>query len=528
MSQPARVDEDRFRKHLKRAEAYLAQGLREDALASYAAAADANPDDIPTRLKVADLNLAARRHNPARQAALRATSGFVSSPRVALDLVERLLAVGESQVVVKIAQQLHPGMWDSAQSLAEMARHLTLLGAHELADGFAKAAVQKDPRHPPSLFMMATMDVFYGRMESAAEHCERCLAIVPGDPSTNWLMSRLRQPDAGRRIDRIRKALAGEASPDGQVWLWYGLHNELHDQRDYAASWEALSSACAIKRRLVDFDPARETQMYDTLRRWNAHEIAQPGGHRDPSLVPIFVIGLHRSGTTLAERLLSGHPAIQGAGETYEFTTALRRASGVHFKGETSLEAIQARTTLDYGQLGRDYLEGMRWRAGGKQFVTEKLPSNYVNVGFIARALPQARFIHLRRNAIDVGLSNLRTLFNEACPFSYDQMDFVGHHGRYRALMQRWRELLPGRMMDVDYSEMVAQPEATARKLAAFCGLEYDPAMVRIEERTDAVATASSVMMREGIRKDRGGLWQAYLPWLQPMVDALSDIPGYR
>lgn len=528
MSQAAIVDETRFRKHLRRAEAYQAQGLREDALASYAAAAEANPDDIPTRLRMVDLHLGARRHNPARAEALRATSGFVSSPKIALELVERLFTLGETHVVVQIARQLHPGMWDSAQSLAEMARHLTLMGAHDLADGFAKAAVQRDGRHPPSLFIMATMDIFFGRMDAAAEHIGRCLELVPHDPSSNWLMSRLRRPDAGPRIDRIRAALAASPSAEAQSWLWYALHGELHELRDYAASWEALMQGCAAKRSLLAYDPARETQMYDTLRRWNAHEVAQPGGHRDPTLVPIFVIGLHRSGTTLAERILSGHPAIQGAGETYEFTTALRRASGLHFKGETALEVIQARTTLDYGQLGRDYLDGMRWRAGGKQYVTEKLPSNYVNVGFIARALPQARFVHLRRNAIDVGLSNLRTLFNEACPFSYDQMDFVEHHGRYRALMQRWRELLPGRLLDVDYDEMVAQPEATARKLAVFCGLEYDPAMVRIEDRKDAVATASSVMMREGIRKDRGGLWQAYAQWLQPMIDKLSDIPGYR
>lgn len=528
MSQPSRIDEAQFRKHLKRAESYLAQGLREDALSSYAEASAANPDDIPTHLKVVDLNLAARRHNPARDAALRATSGFVSSPRVALDLIERLLALGEYHIVVQIARQLAPPMWDSAQSLAEMARHLTLLGAHDIADGFAKAAVQKDPRHPPALFMMATMDVFYGRMEAAEEHCERCLSMVPGDPTTNWLVSRLRlKKDAGPRIDRIRAALARNPPVEGQVWLYYGLHNELHEQRDYAASWDALAKGCAAKKSLLDYDNAREQQVYDALRRWNPHEIAQPGGHRDPSLVPIFVIGLHRSGTTLAERIVSGHPAITGAGETYEITTALRRASGLHFRGETSLEVIQGRAGLDYGAIGRQYLEGMRWRANGKNIVTDKLPSNYVNVGFIARALPQARFIHLRRNAVDVGLSNLRTLFNEACPFSYDQMDFVEHHGRYRALMQRWRELLPGRLLDLDYDAMVADPEGTARKLASFCGLEYDPAMVRIEDRKDAVATASSVMMREGIRKDRGGLWQAYSQWLQPMIDKLSNVPGY-
>ncbi|WP_374603640.1 sulfotransferase [Arenimonas sp.] len=527
MSQPIRIDEAAFRKHSRRAETYLAQGLRHDALASLAAAAQANPDDIPTRLKMVDLHLAAGRHNPGRDEALRATSGFVSSPRVALDLVERLFAVGENRLVVEIARQLQPGMWDSAKSLAEMARHLTLLGAHDAADVFATAAVRKDGANPPALFMLATMDVFYGRMEAAAEHCDRCLAILPTDPNSNWLMSRLRLPDAGPRIDRIKSALAASPPADDQVWLWYALHNELHELRDYEGSWQALSKGCATKRALLGYDPAKEARVYDALRGWTADEITRQDGHVDPALAPVFVIGLHRSGTTLAERILSGHPAVKGAGETYELTTALRRASGRHFRGVNSLEVIQERAGLDYAGIGRNYLEGMRWRAGGKHLVTDKLPSNYLNLGFIARALPQARFVHLRRNAIDVGLSNLRTLFNEACPYSYDQLDFAEHHGHYRALMAHWHELLPGRILDLDYDDLVGDPEQSARKLAAFCGLEHDPAMVRIEERKDAVATASSVMMREGIRKDRGGLWQAYAQWLGPMIERLSGIPGY-
>ena len=528
MSQPTRIDEAAFRKHSKRAETYLAQGMRQDALASLAAAAEANPDDIPTRLRMVDLHLGARRHNDARAEVMRATSGFVSSPKVALDLVERLAALGESHTVIQIGRQLVPGMWDSARSLAEMARHLTLLGAHDLADGFARAAVAKDGSHPPALFMMATMDVFYGRMESAAEHARRCLAIVPHEPATNWLMSRLRLPDAGPRIDRIRAALAAGPEVEAQVWLWYALHNELHDLKDFAGSWDALSKGCAAKRSQLNYDPAQDEALYGALGQWTAQDLAPSDGLRDPGVAPVFIIGLHRSGTTLAERILSGHPGIAGAGETYELTNALRRASGLHFRGETCLDVVQARAGFDYAGIGSHYLDGMRWRTRGEPLVTDKLPSNYLNVGFIARALPQARFIHLRRNAIDVGLSNLRTLFNEACPFSYDQMDFVAHHGRYRALMAHWQELLPERILDLDYDEMVAQPEHTARRLASFCGLEYDPAMVRIEDRKDAVATASSVMMREGIRKDRGGLWQAYAQWLQPMIDRLSDVPGYR
>jgi hypothetical protein len=213
---------------------------------------------------------------------------------------------------------------------------------------------------------------------------------------------------------------------------------------------------------------------------------------------------------------------VAAGGETYDITAALRRASGVHCRGETDLRIIKARAGYDYRRIGKEFLDGMRWRAAGAPCITDKLPSNFLNIGFIARALPNARIIRLRRDPIDVGLSNLRTLFSTACQYSYDQMDFVDYFGRYEKLMQHWHAIFPGRILDVEYSDLVAEPEAMARRMAEFCGLPFEPAMVKIEERSDAVATASSVMMRDGIRKDRGKVWKAYETQLQPLIQAFG------
>src|SRR5690606_19371322 len=147
-----------------------------------------------------------------------------------------------------------------------------------------------------------------------------------------------------------------------------------------------------------------------------------------------------------------------------------------------------------YRALGADFLRRIAWRAGGSPMVTDKLPSNYYMVGFIARALPHARFIHLNRDPIDVGLSSLRTLFSHAATYSYGQEDYVHHYRNYRRFMDHWRQLLPDRILDVQYQDLVDRPEETAARMAAFCGLDYEPAMVSIEQRKDAVSTASSVM----------------------------------
>jgi hypothetical protein len=370
--------------------------------------------------------------------------------------------------------------------------------------------------------VLARLEEFFGRMDQAAELVTRCLQVSPDDANTHWQMSRLRQPGAGKRIDRIRDLISRTQDPSALAQLGFALHNELHDQRDYAASWDALMLGCRNKRATLGYHPSESAELYSALHEWTAEEASARDGYHDPSLQPIFVVGMHRSGTTLAERIISGHSRVTAGGETYDITAALRRASSVHSRGETDPRIVQARAGFDYRRMGQEYLDGMRWRTNGAPVITDKLPSNFLNVGFIARALPQARFIRMRRDPIDVGLSNLRTLFGTGTGYSYDQLDFVDYFQRYEKLMQHWHAIFPGRILDVEYSDLVAEPEAMARRMAEFCGLPFEPAMVRIEERSDAVATASSVMMRDGIRKDRGKVWKAYETQLQPLIQAFG------
>ncbi len=514
--------ESRFRKSLRRADLYLAAHSPQEALASLLAATEANPDHVETRLRIADIHITAGRHNDGREQVMRALAGYIESPRVAVELVKRLGKISESGTILDIARQLPTPMWESAKSLAEMAHQLSLVGAHAMAEEFAKAAMARDPRHPPSLSVMARLDEFFGRIDQAAEHAERCLEISPDDPGTHWLLSRLRRPNAGKRIERIESVIARTQDAAALANLGYALHNELHDQKDYGRSWDALMLGCRSKLATLGYQAAETQALFSALHEWTAQEASLQDGWSDPAVAPIFVVGMHRSGTTLAERIISGHSLVAAGGETYDITAALRRASGIHCRGESDERIVRARAGFDYRRIGREYLDGMRWRAAGSPVVTDKLPSNFLNIGFIARALPQARFIRMRRDPIDVGLSNLRTLFGTGSGYSYDQLDFVDYFQRYEKLMAHWHAIFPGRILDVEYDDLVADPEGMARRMAEFCGLAFEPAMVKIEERSDAVATASSVMMRDGIRKDRGKVWKVYEQPLQPMIQAFG------
>lgn len=511
-----------FSRLRKRAEAALAARQIGEAVSSLTQAAEVMPGNIETHLQLARLHFQLGEHNLGRAQVMKALDGRVESPRLALMLMRHLDGIGESGLVVDIARQLSPPMWDSAQSLSEVSRTLSMVGAHELADEFATAALTKNPADAAAVFQMAKMDVFFGRLESAEENVDRCLHIVPDSPAAHWLKSQLRLSGGEQRVDGLRQLLDRAKTADDACHLGYALHNELHQLKDYSAAWDALSRACAAKREIVRYRREDTEALFSALQQYSRADSTCHDGFVADDLRPIFIVGLHRSGTTLTERIISGHSAVAAGGETYDISAAIRRASGRHFRGELDAEALRNRGSFDYKRIGEEYLQGVRWRSGGKPIITDKLPSNFLTIGVILRAVPEARILCLQRDPMDVGLSNLRTLFSSACPYSYDQLDFADYAIRFDRLMAHWDDVFPGRILKVDYQELVDAPEASARRIASYCGLSFEPAMVKIEDRTDAVSTASSVMMREGIRRDRSKVWKRYETQLQPMSSMLE------
>jgi hypothetical protein len=155
--------------------------------------------------------------------------------------------------------------------------------------------------------------------------------------------------------------------------------------------------------------------------------------------------------------------------------------------------------------------------------VTEKLPPNLINAGFIAKALPHARILHMVRDPRDTCFSNLRTYFNRTATYSYDQLQLAGYYRQYRELMRHWHAVMPGRILDVDYDELVNHPEASTGKVLAFCGLPFESGTLSIG-KSGAVATASSAYVRNGILRNRGAAWKHYADHLRPMLDALGDV----
>jgi hypothetical protein len=246
----------------------------------------------------------------------------------------------------------------------------------------------------------------------------------------------------------------------------------------------------------------------------------------DTRTAPIFVVGMPRTGTTLVERIVSSHPLVAGAGELRNFALAFKRLSGSTTGSLLDLDAVQKSARIDWVALGRDYMASVHRPSGGPARFVDKLPHNFLYAGAIARALPGAKIVCLRRHPMDTCLSNLRQLFAPESPFhdyAYDLLDIGRYYLLFDQLAGHWRHTLPGRFLEIDYETLVASPEATAHRIVAFCGLPWDDACSRSEQNQAPASTASALQVRQPINAGAVQRWRKYAEQLRPLEELLCS-----
>lgn len=456
----------------------------------------------------------------ARDATMRAYAARPQQAQMVMELISRLRTFNEAEAMLDYIGSLPPLANMTIPVLLSISAQMSYLNEQERALPYLEEAYRGDPDFPPTLLARAQVLIYLGRFEEANADLQRCLRRAPEMPSTYWHLSRMpKDIDTGDHVDTLRRLIdAPSRDPEHVAIAGYALHNELDRRGDHAGAWEALERACRAKRALLDYRTEDTSELVDALVAMPAGEVAaSPEGAR----TPIFITGMHRSGTTLLEQLLDGHTEVKGVGELYDFTTQMRLATDHHCRGVIDATIVERAPMADFAEIGRGYLAKMEWRLGRERCFTDKLPSNFLNIGFICRALPQAKILRMVRDPVEVGFSNLRELFSEANPYSYDQLEFAHFHRQYERLMAHWHQAWPGRILDVSYAELTREPEATMRRVAEFCGLRFEPGMLELQSRTRGVATASAVQVRQGIVARGEPKWKPYEAWLQPMIEAL-------
>ncbi|MDR0182651.1 tetratricopeptide repeat-containing sulfotransferase family protein [Lysobacter arvi] len=507
---------------LERAERLAA--MRDFAHARHAlqAAQTLAPDDARAPLQLSYVESLDGRYRAAREAALRAHALRPRSEAQLHELVRRLRTFNEAEAIHDCLRRLPPLREVGIPLLLTFAAQLSYLNRQDDALALLDEARRGDPDYPPTLVSRGQVLTYLGRFDEAEADLMRCVRRAPELAAAWWALSRLRrQTPESNHVDAIRAQLSRPGRrADDVALLAFALHKEYDDLGEFEAAWHALELGCRAKRSTLRYSASETRALVDALvaaPTWSAsHELAASDA------TPIFIVGMHRSGTTLLEQLLAAHPGVAALGELYDFTSCMREATDRHCRGVIDATVVERAVDVDFASVGRRYLDGVAWRLDGAAAFTDKLPTNFFHVGHICRALPRAKILHMRRDAVETCFSNLRELFSDANPHSYGQHELADYHGQYRRLMTHWHARFPGRILDIDYAALTADPEPVMRWVAAFCGLDFTPAMLDPRGSGRGVATASAVQVREGVSARAVPKWRRYAASLEPLRSALQ------
>ena len=489
----------------------------------YLQALTLSPGDPEILLQLSYMESLAGHYRSAHDYALQASTRETQRAEVIKELLARLRTFNEVPAMLACIERMLPMSRIPIPSLITIAAQLTYAGLPQKAIVFLDEAWRADPDYPPTLLSRAHVLMFLGRFVEAGKDLARVLARAPKIAQAYWLQSQVRRQSAGENhLAQIKaQLLTAQRAPQDRALLLFALHKELDDLGRHDEAWDALQQGCASKRSSLRYDARQSRDVFERLLNSEPRttSVQRPP---DGDTRPIFIVGMHRSGTTLLEQLLDGHSDVRGLGELYDFTTAMRYATDHHRAGVIDAEIIGRAAMIDPADVGRRYLEGVAWRLSGERHFIDKLPSNFLNAGFICDALPQAKILHMVRDPLETCFSNLRELFSDANPYSYDQLELADFFNHYRELMAHWHARHPGRILDVDYAQLTREPEATVRRVCEFLGIMFEPKMLDMQSRTRGVVTASAVQVRDRIQVQETPKWRAYEQYLMPLRERLG------
>jgi tetratricopeptide (TPR) repeat protein len=489
----------------------------------YLQALELSPGDPDILLQLSYMASLAGHYRSAHGYALQASKGETQRADVLKELLSRLRTFNEVPAMLVCIERMLPMSRIPILSLISIAAQLTYAGLPQKAIVFLDEARRADPDYPPTLLSRAHVLMFLGRFAEAGDDLSRALARAPQIAQGYWLQSQVRRQTVDENhLARIRAQLqAPQRGAQDRALLAFALHKELDDLGRHDEAWVALREGCASKRSSMRYDAARSNDVFERLQRFESRG-SPPRQQPDVPANPVFIVGMHRSGTTLIEQLLDGHSDVCGLGELYDFTSAMRHATDHHCAGVIDPDIVELAATVDFGMVGRRYVEGVAWRLSGERHFTDKLPSNFLNVGFICEALPQAKILHMVRDPMETCFSNLRELFSDANPYSYDQIELADFYGNYLKLMAHWHARHPGRILDVDYAQLTRDPEQVTRQVCDFIGIAFEPQMLGMQSRTRGIVTASAVQVRGRIHAQEVPKWRAYEQYLSPLRERLE------
>jgi tetratricopeptide (TPR) repeat protein len=437
----------------------------------------------------------------------------------ALLAAERL---AEAQAAFRELLRLEP---DNPQNWAALGSvYIKLLRQEEALSAYEQAA-RLNPSQAGFPLAIGHVNKTLGRRERCEEAYRECLRLDPRYAEAWWSLADLKNYRFSEaELAAMQALLASPAGSSDEAQLRFALARALEQRDRYAEAFAHYARGNALRRRTSPFSlenfaakSRRIAARFDAeFFRARAH-----AGHADPA--PIFIVGLPRSGSTLVEQILASHSQVEGTMELHNILAMVREIDHRAADRDGYPEGVLALTAQDLTALGRRYLEETRAVRAGKPRFIDKMPNNFSHVGLIHAILPQARIVDVRRHPMDACLSNYKQYFAHGQSFSYDLADLGRYYRCYLELMDHWDAVLPGRVMHLQYEELIRDPQATVRRLLEYCGLPFEAATLSFHENRRPVRTASAEQVRQPLYASGVGYWKRFAGELEPLRASLGD-----
>ena len=436
----------------------------------------------------------------------------------------------------ELALNLQPDHVDALIGRGDVLRDLN---RHQEALVCAEQAMQLRRDYAPAFNSRGITLSTLGRFSEAQADHRRTLELAPHKGLYYRNLVQAGPLPAGDKHFEAMRQLAQASdrlAPDDRVNLHFALGEALEKLDLHDDSFAQYLQANALQRQRTAYPERATLALLEWCRATFTSEfLQQRQGLGTQSDAPIFVIGMPRSGSTLIERILDSHPLMYGCGERRDFIQTLMHFIEQHHAGRSELDTLAALTDAQLVQIGEGYLRRIGDAVGSgataeaevsaphRRFVDKSL-LNFIHVGLIHLALPNARFIHSRRAPIETCLSCYSKLFDDV-PFSYDLGELGRYYSAYDTLMDHWRTVLPpGVMLEVQYEELVADFDAQARRMVQHCGFEWDDACNTFHQNQRAVATSSLAQVRQPLYRHALSRWRPAAQLLQPLLDGLGPV----
>jgi len=474
---------------------------------------------------------------------------------IALDDKRPVIAEGLFRRIVSLAPGSATALSDLGRCLGEQSRFPEAIEVLQQAAAIADS----DPQVWRAL---GDLQAIMNRPDAALDAYERCLEHAPNEPAalagrghmlrivgrTDEAIATYRQavdarPDAGDgwwnlaslhgyrfndlNLEEMHElAASGDMSPGSLASLRFALARALEQRSDYDGAWAQYSMANNLKRSRVKYDPVETELTHRKIRdTFTAELLSERMASTPTDQTPCFIIGMPRSGSTLIEQILASHSAVYGSGELpyiNMLTHSLRGENDDRIRyPEVAAELFETQLT----GLGRSYLHyAATGRDGEQPFFTDKMPANWSHVGFIHMILPHAKIIDARRHPLATCIANYRYLFAQGKNYTYDLAELAEYYLLYDEIMKHWDAVLPGKVLHVQYEDMIGDADGQVRRILEFCELPFEEACLRFHESERPVNTASSEQVRQPIYESAVAFWENYNPHLNELREILAPV----